>query len=196
MSLGRVEVRQRGRARLLDRHAGEVDDRRHVAHGQVARLRLDHGPRRETGPRGDAAQRVVAVPAGDLLERDARPVGEGREERLDRDLVRPHRRLQGADVEVVGGDGPASVRSDHVDAAAEEGEHHRHLRGGVRVHERPDGGAPVADGRVRDVAEGERDQRLHPSYVGVGEHVGVPGQRPDPDPALVTADEGEVRARR
>ena len=186
--VARLEVLQRHVAEPVVRHPGQVDDGREVGHREVADL---HGVAVYQCGRTD--QRVVTVPAGDLVEGHPRAPRQGREERRDRDLVVVHARLERTDVQLVGGDGAASARALDVERAAEQDEHDRHLRGGVGVHEGPDGGAAVADGGVGDVGQSHRDERLHPAYVGVGEYVGVPGQCPDGDARLLGADGVEAR---
>ena len=47
------------------------------------------------------------------------------------------------------------------------------------MDEGPDDGAAVADGGVGDVLQRDAEQRLHPAYVGRGQHVSVPRERAD-----------------
>ena len=189
--LGRVELRERGVAEPVVGDAGEVDDGRDVGHREVADLHVvPVDQRRRTD------QRVVTVPAGDLLERDAGPgarAGKNAETAISSwwtdDSSGPT--YSSAAGMVRRPPGPSTSREP-----PSRREHDRHLGGRVGVHQGADRGAAVADRRVRDVGQRQRDQRLDPAYVGGGEHVGVPGQRPDPHAGLVDRDRVEARAGR
>ena len=175
---------------------GEVDHGGDLAHREVADP--DRGdPAGPVGPvgadhRGGTAQRVVAVAARDLLEAHPGVVGQRREEGVDGDLVGAQRGLERPEVEVGGLDGAGAGGAGDRDVAAEEQQHDRHLGGGVGVHDRADRGAAVADGRVSDHPQRQRDQRLDPARVGVGLDRRVPRQGPDPDPLRVDPDVVQV----
>ena len=136
----------------------------------------------EFGDGGDPAQRVIAVPAGDLDERGTGAGRQGREVRA-RPPARPHeaRRVSGprkksaaAIVRVP----PAGPRGDRAPA---DRQHRRQLAGRIGVRQRTDAGAAVADGRVGHQPQRLPQQGLHPDRVVVAFDPGVPGQRADRD---------------
>ena len=182
--LGGLELGER-RARGVVERVGHVDDDGHVAHRHEADPRPDDLAAVGLDERGAPDQGVVAVAAGDLGERDAGTLGQGREERLHGDLVVGEGGLEGAGEQLRRRDRTTTAHRRDVHGSLQQPQHHRHLGRGVGVHERADGGAAVADRRVRHVGERHREQRLDLGRLGVGEHVGVPGEGADPDPGGV-----------
>ena len=192
MSSAGSSCAQGGPGRVLE-VVDHVDDDRHVAHRDEADAGRHHlvGGALDVGR--DTDQGVVTVAAGDLLEGHAGAFRKRREEGLDRDLVVGQRRLQRSGEQLRGRDRTTTAHGRDLHRSPEQAQHHGHLRRGVGVHQGADGGAAIADGRVRDVAQRQREEGLGAGRLRRAQHLGVARERPDADPGSVHGDVAEVR---
>jgi hypothetical protein len=173
---------------------GQVDHHRRRPHRDARRAGGRHPPVLVEGDQHpDAAERVVAVAAGDLPPGAAAAGRRPGEDRLGGQLPRAQRGLQRADEEPVGGDRPASTGGGQLHRPAEQRQHRRQLAGRVGVHQAADHRAAVADGGVGQVGQGLPQQRHRAVGVRVVLDLGVAGHRADPHRLGVGADVGQLR---
>ena len=196
VELGSTCVDRRRRRRSAPRHGRRRSGRRSRTGSRAARPPTSSPSTRTSA--GDAAQRVVAVPARDLGERRRPPrgrsagknasaaissCGQRRLQRAER-TGRRRRSCAGPRTDATSTEPPSSASTTGISAAASA------------WTIEPTRGAAVADRGVRDVARAPagaaagRRRRL-----GVGEDVGVPGERPDPDPVVGDRDVVQVGQR-
>ena len=126
----------------------------------ISATRAPAAPVEPVTTRADAADGVVAVPAGDLDEGGA---AAGRRPPERRATPPAHRAARAVSIGPTKKSPAATSREPSAlsqgDAAVEQQQHRRHLGGRVAVHQAADGRAPVADRRVRDLPQRLPQQR-------------------------------------
>ena len=141
---------------------------------------------------GDAADRVVAVAAGDLDERASVAWRTPRKACLHDQFVGRRARGKRPDEKLLRWNRPIAASRGQPDRSAEHRQHGGELAGRIGVRQAPDDRASIADRRVRDEPQGLPEQWLHRGGPIVALDVGLPGQRADAHGVLVHADVGQL----
>jgi hypothetical protein len=151
--------------------------------GDLATVDPDGGRRRDDRP--------VAGPALDLLVR-ATGAGTQLEANLGQELAVADRSHVGADVEVLHPDDALAIRAADHDLGLRRRADRREVLGRVGLAERTADRPAVANDGVGDhLLRLAKQRKVLGQQLGV-EEIDVPGERPDPDLAVLLADVGEL----